>query len=114
MLQIPNEPTQILVEYASDHVPVILDIRDNKSVGISELEEEAFSIIQKENNLYVDKCMDGDFSYKIYSISGSCINIGSVNENRKSIPIGQLHKGTYFLTLHETGGHIVYNQKFIK
>ncbi len=114
MLQIPNEPTQILVEYASDHVPVILDIRDNKSVGISDLEEDSFFIIQKENSLYVDKCMEGDFSYKIYSISGGCINIGSVNENRQLIPIGQLQKGTYFLTLHATGGHMVYNQKFIK
>ena len=53
-------------------------------------------------------------TYKIYSISGGCINIGSVNENRQLIPIGQLQKGTYFLTLHATGGHMVYNQKFIK
>lgn len=114
MLQIPNELTQILVEYASDHVPVILDIRDNKSVGISLLEEDSFSIIQKEDYLHVDKCPGGDFFYKIYSSSGGCINIGSVNENRHFISIGQLYKGTYFLTIQKANGHVVYNRKFIK
>lgn len=113
MLTIPGEPTQIQVEYASDHLPVIVDIKDNTSVGMTEQKRYPLSIIQKENRLSINGLPEGHLSYHIFSNSGSCMDTGNVTISNNSIAIDSLTKGTYILNILQNG-NAIYNYKFMK
>ncbi|MEG1839328.1 MAG: T9SS type A sorting domain-containing protein, partial [Bacteroidaceae bacterium] len=112
-LGISNGTSSISVEYASDHLPVILDVKDNMVTGIEQMEGDKTSISRQNNELHINSLADNtNYSYQFYSTLGACVNSGSI-EKDDSISLVNLNDGVYILRLTDNEKYVA-NWKFIK
>ncbi len=112
-LDIPGESYPIQVEYASDHLPVILDVKDNFSTGLSESCLSKVLVQQRDNQLSLYGLSDFSYTYFVYSMAGFPICSGTVRENENLIPLDFLEKGLYILKLMQ-GEQTILNWKFVR